>query len=176
MTRSSLSLKANPFVIAKFEKEFKKAYKEENDKPFKGNVIKYIIIEILNSGGTPNLCDIVPIIKALNNDCPEEQVYDIYSRWLEIDGNKERGMRGAFCDLCKDIALDWPLDTDFTQMLINMESVILEKEKANKAFEDSLNKLVSMLQNIGTKIDKDSINDNANVVENNTDNKQDTLK
>lgn len=178
MKRSSLILKATPGIIASFERDYKKKYKEENGKQLEGNVIKSIIKDIVTSGGTPNLCDIIPLIKVFNNDCTDEQAYDIYSRWLDTEGNTDKGIRGAFCELCGGIALDWPLDPDFTNMLKNMESILIENDKINKMQEESLNKLKYSFMNMYTNIIKENTENtknDTNIIDENTDIKDSTL-
>lgn len=162
MVRSNLTTKFHIGVVAKYEKSFKEQYKKENEKPFKGNVIQYITIGVVQNKRTPELSDCLTLIKLGNINCDDEQAEAIATRWLEDENNKQRGISGMFCDLCKDICIDLPLNKQFIDYVNKLEDNISNTQ-------DIQSQLLSLLSNMKISSEKEnkSTEDNkeSNIVE-----------
>lgn len=144
MVRSNLTTKFHIHIV----NEFQKKYRQENEDCKKKNIARYITVDVINRKGVPDIEDCILLIKLGNTNCNEQQAEDILQRWLDDDKNKERGITGAFCELCKDYCIDIPVDS-------------LHKEQCNKLEEfvnsrlEAQNKLQSLMEQI-TKL-KDNI-------------------
>lgn len=144
MTRSNLTTKFHIGVIGKFEKQFKEAYKKENEKPFKGNILQYLTIGVIQNKRIPDISDCITLIKLGNNNCDDINAEDILIRWLENDDNKKRGIVGAFCDLCKDLCLDVPFNKVSVDYINNLEDTIIKSQEAMNKLSEMINQLANL--------------------------------
>lgn len=153
--RSSLSIKFKISTIGKFEKAFKDTFKDDDNKKFKGNAVMYNTLGVIQRKRLPEVSDVIRLIKLGNADCSDEQAEGILERWLENDDNKQRGLVGAFCDLCKDLCMDIPYNKNFTDAINNLEQTIEDQQKALNGINDLVNKLknigASLTENIATE-------------------------
>lgn len=151
MSRSILTTKYHLGVIGKFEKSFKENYKKENNEPFKGNVLVTITLGAIQKKRLPDVNDCITLIKLGNNNCDDTQAEDILNRWLDIEENKQRGLTGAFCELCKDLCLDVPLNIEFTKQLNGLEEQINNMQTAMNQMTELLSKFKDMVANTSEK-------------------------
>lgn len=141
MARSTLSTKFFITNVSKFERTFRENYKKENNKPFKGNVIYEITIGVIKQKGLPEINDVITLIK-LGNDIDNKNAEVKLDTWLANEENKVRGLVGAFCDLCKDICIDLPINPLFVEEVNNLEDTITQRQ-------NMLNKLSEMVKQFG---------------------------
>ena len=153
MSRSTLSTKFFITNISKFEKSFREKYKTENGKPFKGNVINEITLGVIQQKGLPEVNDVITLIK-LGNDIDDKNAEVKLDTWLANEDNKKRGLAGAFCDLCKDICIDLPLNNVFVDAVNKLEDTIAERQNI-------MNQLSEMVKSLGQlkQSNKESVTD-----------------
>lgn len=154
MSRSNLTTRYHLGVIGKFEKTFKENYKKENGEALKGSVISYITIGVIQRNRLPEVSDCLTLIKLGNNNCDDTQAQDILNRWFEDEENKSRGLVGAFCDLCKDLCIDIPINLMFTEQINNLEENINKNKLAGGANVAELLKQLKTLSENKENIEK----------------------
>lgn len=154
MTRSSLTTKYTLHTVSEFENKFKEQYKRENDEKFKGNVIDAITLGVIRKKRLPEVSDVLTLIKLGNIQINEEQAEALLTRWLDDENNRKRGLTGAFCDCCKDLTIDIPLNQQFVNSIMSLEDNIQKQGESMNKINDLMNKLTSL----GDKL-KDSIKD-----------------
>lgn len=164
MTRSTLSTKFTIHNMGEFEKKFKKQFKDDNDKEFKGNVLTEITAGVIQKKRLPEVNDVITLIKLGNIKVTDEQAEMMLERWLENEDNKERGITGAFCDLCKDVTIDLPLNKNFVDYITNMEDNINKQNDSLSNISNLLNNLKDIISN---KTSEDTNNDEDNVTDEN---------
>lgn len=155
MGRSNLSTKFHIGVVGRYEKSFKEKYKKENDEPLKGSVIQYVTTGVIQRKGLPDIEDVLTLIRLGNNDCSEQQSEEILGRWLENEDNIERGIVGAFCELCKDFSRDICINKNFSEQMNNLENAINEMQNIQNKFTDLINKLKETMNSINVKNEGD---------------------
>jgi hypothetical protein len=152
MGRSNLTTRFHAGVIGKFEKQFIKNYKEENGESFKGNVLSYITLGVIQRKRIPDINDCLLLIKLGNGkDCTDEYAEEKLSAWLENEDNRDRGLTGAFCDLCKDMCLDLPINKPFRDQVNGLEELI-------NGTQETMSKLSDMIMNLKNIVDKNKEN------------------
>jgi hypothetical protein len=168
MTRSKLSTKFTLHTWQLFEKEFREKYKAEEGKPFKGNVIQYVTIGVVQRKRLPDLEDVLLLIKKGNVNCGDDGAEAILEGWLNDDENRERGLAGAFSDICKDLCFDIPVHPTIKEQIFNMEDTISKMQEAYGRFNELLEKLGSITKEPdNSEIDKEKLGvDNENTQEN----------
>lgn len=144
MKRSNLTTKYTVGNVGKFEKAYKERMKKESDKPFTGNAIVAVTIGVVQSKRMPEISDCLTLIKLGNNNCDDEQAEAILTRWLEDEDNQERGLAGAFADLCKDLCIDIPYSKQFVEQLNSIEEMIGNLQALNNMVTDLLGKAQSL--------------------------------
>lgn len=159
--RSNLTVKFNLGVVNKFQKSLR-----ENDKELKKkNLSRYMTLDVINRKGIPDIDDCIQLIKLGNNNCEEEQAYDILNRWLEDENNRKRGLAGAFAELCKDYSLDIPVDSLFKEQCDEIESSIqgrLNLQTQLNGLFDKITNLKNTLENNKNNEDTDDKNEITN--------------
>lgn len=148
MVRSNLSTKFNIGIVNKFQKKFR----QDNEDCKNKNVARYITVDIIARKGIPDIEDVVLLIKLGNNDCDEQQAYDILQRWLDDENNKERGILGAFCDLCKDYAMDIPVDSNHRDQCFHLEDYIQAKLNMKKNMTEVINQINEVISKANKEI------------------------
>lgn len=155
MSRSNLTTKYHLGVIDRFEKEFKSNYKKDNDEKFKGNVLMYTTLGVIQRKEIPDISDCITLIKLGNNNCDDQQAYDLLERWLDIDENKDRGIVGAFCELCKDLCLDINVNKTFKEQINKLEETVTNRQDSKKKLLESLTNMTEMLNKLKNKQDSE---------------------
>lgn len=148
MSRSNLTVKFKLDNLDKFSKSFRKRYKEENSDVFKGSVIEYITLGVINRKEVPDVDDAIILIKLGNMDCSDDQAFGILERALENDEYKERGLIGIFCDLCNDLYIDVPIGGSMKDAFKEIEEAINKKIDGKKQLKNMINNLSGLLNNI----------------------------
>lgn len=148
MTRSNLTTKFTLRNIGEFTKAFKIKYKNETGEAFKGNVLIYSTIGVIQRKRVPDVEDVVILTKLGNIGCQDEQAEAIIERALQSEEYAERGLVGIFCDECKDLCMDVPINKNFKDVVFNMEENINKKSEASDKLKDLLNKIKEASENI----------------------------
>lgn len=149
----------------RYERNFKKKYKEETGESFKGSVAQYITSGVVKRKGLPDYEDEIELIKILNRDITEEQAIDKLTKWLENEENAVRGITGAFCDSCKDFNILIPIHPVITAEINDLENKI--NERANESTKDALEKMANLFKNLGINKNPDELEvDKNNTQEN----------
>lgn len=156
MTRSNLTTKFLVHNISEFEKQYKKDYKNENGEPFKGNVLDAITLGVIRNKGIPDISDTITIVALGNYKVPIEQVEAIIERELEKDDYRSRGLIGVFCDACKDLVIDIPLNQQFVNNIVSLEEIIQKRLESKEKINDLLNKLSSLGDKLKESLDNDN--------------------
>lgn len=156
MSRSILTTKFFRHDISEFCKKFKENYKKENNEPFKGNVIQYITDGVISrTNGMPESENCYLLIYLgngiMDNENKETIADEKIKAWEEIEGNKERGTLGLFCDLCKDLVLDLPICAEHTKLINSLEEQVINMQKARNQMTEMLSKFKDMLSNTSEK-------------------------
>lgn len=165
-TRSKLTDKFKRKNWEDSEREFKKKYKEEEGKAFKGSVVQYVTIGVIQRKGLPDVEDVTYLMKRALLKNTDEEIDDRLSAYFEDENNKARGYAGAFCEVCKDLTLDIPIHPQITEAIMNMEDLI------NKRL-DAMNQLSEMLEKLGNLTNTLKSNDDKK--EETTDKKEEEL-
>lgn len=152
MSRSNFTEKFTIHNISEFEKQFKKQYKEEHNEDFKGNVLDAITIGVIREKGLPDVSDTVRIVKLGCFKATDESIETRIQNGLETDEYKERGITGIFCDACKDLTIDIPLNKQFVQSILGLEDTINKRQDAKNKMQE----LMSKLSSLGDKL-KDAV-------------------
>lgn len=148
MTRSNLTTKFTLRNIGEFTKAFKIKYKNETGETFKGNVLIYSTIGVIQRKRVPDVEDVIILTKLGNIGCQDEQAEAIIERALQSEEYAERGLVGIFCDECKDLCLDVPINKNFKDIVLNMEENINKKSEARDKLKDIINKIKEASDNI----------------------------
>ena len=141
-----------------FERRFKTKYKEDTGEAFKGNVAQAITIGVIQKKKLPDVEDEITLIKLLNNNATDEQAYAILSKWLEDEENNKRGIAGAFCDSCKDLAVFVPMHSIVVGQINDLENTI-------NSIQDAMNQFNKIIEQLGAI--KDRLSDNKNEISDN---------
>lgn len=147
MVRSKLSTKFTLHNWQTFEKKFKEQYKKEEDKPFKGNVAQYVTTGVIQRKKLPDVEDVITLIKLGNVSCGDDGAEAILEGWLNDENNKERGIAGAFCDICKDFCFDIPVHPLVRDQINNLEDTMNQ-------MQDAMSQISEMFKQIGILKDK----------------------
>lgn len=167
MKRSNLTIKFKPSIVGAFMKSFRANYKRDNEKQFNGNVMLYCTLGVIQRKRVPDIDDCITLIKLGNENCSDEQANDILDRWLSDDENKQRGIAGAFADLCNDFCLDLPFNTECTEAIKNIENTINESSKAMI----QLNEMLTNLSKLGELTNKEKVEEKEVISDNKETNK-----
>jgi len=149
MKRSGLIQKVTLSAFNRFSKKFREDYKAENGESFKGNVLEKITMGVIAEKKLPDIDDIFRIMKLGNPDIAknDEAIEAKLQTWLEDEENKDKGLDGAFCALCKDLCSDIGYNKKFCEQFESIEQSIVnnyDKEAKTKAAMESLRKLLDM--------------------------------
>lgn len=148
MARSRFTTKFTIHNIGEFEKKFKKQYKEEHGEEFKGNVLYAITLGVIQKKRLPEINDVITITKLGNFKVTDEQVEMSIQNGLEDEAYQERGLTGIFCDVCKDLVIDVPLNKQFVEQVKNMEDTINKQQEALDGLSNIFNKLAGLKDKI----------------------------
>ena len=129
------------------EKKFKEQYKKEEEKPFKGNVAQYLTVGVIQRKGIPDYEDLVTIMRPGCLDSSDDAIAKRVGAWLLKEGNSEKGIAGAFCEVCNTFRLDIPVHEIVNDQIKNMEDNI------NKRLE-AMNQINKMLESLNGLKDK----------------------
>lgn len=143
MVRSKLSTKFSLHQWQLYEKAFKEKYKAEEGQPFKGNVAQYVTLGVIQRKKLPDVEDVINLIKLGNVSCGDDGAEAILDGWLNDDNNRDRGLAGAFCDICKDFCFDIPIHPQIKEQIYNLEDTI------NK-IQDAMNQFSKLVEHIGS--------------------------
>lgn len=152
MARSNLDFKFTVNNVAKWERKLKDAYKKEEGKPFKGNIIYTKILEQTQQG-IPDLDFTIEFTQVGNNWCEEQQACDILTRWLESEEGQRRGLSGAFQELAKDYCLDIPTNEIFKEQINNLENTMNDIVNMRVQMMNMITKLKDLTKNIESKVE-----------------------
>lgn len=154
MKRSILTSKYFPRDLANYTKNFKAEYKVENDEVFKGDVISYITVGIINSKGLPDIDDIYTLLKLGNKGLEDSELDIKLSDALSNEEYKERGLLGIFCDLCKDLCIDIPVNKEFTDTVNRLEDIALSRAELQKQITSLSDKIGQLLGDIEGRVNE----------------------
>lgn len=154
MTRSKLSDKFLRKTWEDFERSFKKKYKEEEGKPFKGSVIQYVTVGVIQRKGLPDVEDVTLLMRQGLFNKDDETIDNRLTAYFEDEENKAKGYAGAFCDLCKDLTLDIPVHPQVTDQIMNLDDFINKRLEATKHFNELLGQLSSLKDKLNEAVDK----------------------
>jgi uncharacterized coiled-coil protein SlyX len=160
MTRSSLTVQFTPYNMVQLEKSFRRQYKEDHGEEFKGNFIDKITLGVIREKRVPDISDTFYIVKAGNFQTTDDQIYKIMERWMEDENNKARGYTGMFCDACKDLTLDIPLNQQFVQSIMGLEDNIVKQQESISKIGELMSKLTDSMNKI-----KDAVEENKETPE-----------
>lgn len=155
MARSRFTTKFTIHNIGEFEKSFKRQYKEEHGKEFIGNPLYAITLGVIQKKRLPEINDVITITKLGNFKVTDEQVEMSIQNGLEDEAYQERGLTGIFCDVCKDLVIDVPLNKHFVYKVKNLEDTINKQQEDLDSFSNIFTKLAGL---------KDKINNIENEV------------
>lgn len=149
MANSRLSKRFKLYDWQKFSKDFKKKYKEENDKPLTINTALFITYSKVTRPSLfddkksqfkePEVEDVLTLIKLGNNNCNDEEACEILENYLE-DENVTGGLTGAFLDLMVDFYSNLKISKELTDKAIELKQLYLEginKSKDNEEEKES---------------------------------------
>ena len=162
MKRSKLSQKFTLHEWNKYLKKFREEYKKEEGKPFKGSIAQYLTIGVIQRNGLPEVDDVTKLIRLGNINCSEEQAETILDAWLQDEENKERGVAGAFCDICNDLMIDISTHPILVEQVNNMEEYINKMQEAKNQFSkiiEQLGTITSKLEENKVEVDKQPVED-----------------
>lgn len=161
MTRSKLTDKFLRKTWEDFERDFKKKYKEEEGKPFKGSgVAQYVTSGVVKRKGVPDVEDVTLLMKLGLFNKDEETIDNRLNAYFEDENNKARGYAGAFCDVCKDLLLDIPIHPQVTAEILNMEDFINKRLEAMDQFSKMIERLNNITDTLKTKDNKEEVTEN----------------
>jgi len=132
------------------EKKFKEKYKEEEGKPFKGNVAQYLTVGVIQRKKLPDYDDLVTIMRPGCLDNSDESIAKRVSAWLLKEENKEKGIAGAFCEVCKTFCIDIPVHPLVSSQINELEDTINKMQDAMNQF----NKILESLGSLKSKIEE----------------------
>ena len=147
MVRSKLTDKFLRRPWEDFERDFKRKYKEENNKSFQGSVAQYVTSGVVKRKGLPDVEDVTSLMKIGLFNKDDETIDNRLNAYFEDEENKARGYAGAFCDVCKDLILDIPIHPQVTAEIMSMEEAIAKKL-------DAMNQLNKVIESLGGLKDK----------------------
>lgn len=150
MKRSGLTQKFMLHEWQLFEKRFREQYKKEEGSAFKGNVTQYVTIGVVQRKKMPDLEDLITLIKLGNINCTDELAEQILDGWLNDEENKNRGIAGAFCDVCKDLCNDIPVHPLIKEQVDSLENTITQMQEAMNQF----NKIFEQLSSLKYKLEE----------------------
>lgn len=154
MKRSNCSIKFKPGIVAKFSKKYKEQYKKDNGTKYEGNVLYDISVGVIEKKkGVPEVEDTLLLLKLGQMDCTDEVAETLLEKLLESDEYKDRGLLGIHCDLCKDICLDIPVHSKFTEVVNNLEQTTVEMIDARNKIKELTNQLSGFIKNMEKKIE-----------------------
>lgn len=148
MIRSKLTDKFLRKHWEDFERDFKRKYKEENNKSFQGSVAQYVTSGVVKRKGLPDVEDVTSLMKIGLFNKDDETIDNRLNAYFEDEENKARGYAGAFCDICKDLTIDIPIHPQVTAEIMNMEEAIAKKLEAM----NQLNKVIESLGGLKDKL------------------------
>ena len=94
--------------------------------------------------------DIINLIKLGNVSCGDDGAEAILDGWLNDDNNRERGLAGAFCDICKDFCFDIPIHPQIKEQIYTLEDTINKIQEAVNQFS----KLVEQIGSLTSRIEE----------------------
>ena len=153
MNKSNLDVVFTDYALAKFGSVFRKKYKEDRGKDFKGNLLLGITLDVLNEKGFPDVEDIIRLIilgKGYEDDA-EKRAYAFLEQVKQREEYKERGELGIFCDLCRDAHIDKNMHKDILKVIDYSEKQIVERLNSmckKNAFNDMVENLKLLSENI----------------------------
>lgn len=150
--RSTLTTKYFPRVVGEYTKQFKAEYKKENDEAFKGDVVTYMTLGVIQRNQVPDINDVLTLLKLGNKGLDDESLDEKLRNWFEIEGNRERGYLGAFCDLCKDFCIDLPVSVEFTKAVEGLEEQALQMARLRNEMANLTTKFSDILNNIKDEV------------------------
>lgn len=151
----TLTVKFTASQVGKFEKQFRDSYKKETGEQFKGNVIQFITTGVIQRKKVPDITDVITLIKLGSMGGTEEQAYATLERWLENEENKERGIVGAFCDCCKELCRDLPVNKEFKEQCENLEETITNMQTALAEMSKLFEKITSLKDSVAKAENKE---------------------
>ena len=147
MVRSNLTRKFTPKAIHDMQKQYRSDYKKENDKELKGNVMIAVTLGVIQAKGYPELEDEIRLIKAGNGNCTNDDAYQIFSNYMEVEENRKRGLVGVHDALCKDLVIDgWALDETTADLLSDIEGLVKNRLKEQEERRKQLEKIGNMTE------------------------------
>lgn len=150
--RSILTDKFTPFSWAQFEKQYKRKLKEDNTEKISGNVMINVTLGVIDEKTIPDIDDCLLLIREGSLNKSDEAIKEKIDAWMERDNNKERGYTGMFCDVCKDLVMDLPINKEFADRINMMEEYINNKVELQNKMSD-INKLLSgALEKLGDAV------------------------
>ena len=150
MVRSKLTDKFLRRTWEDFERDFKRKYKEENNKSFQGSVAQYVTSGVVKRKGLPDVEDVTSLMKIGLFNKDDETIDNRLNAYFEDEDNKARGYVGAFCDICKDLTIDIPIHPQVTAEIMSMEEAIAKKLEVM----NQLNKVIESLGGLKDKLMK----------------------
>lgn len=154
MVRSKLSTKFTLHNWQAFERRFKEHYKKEEGEPFKGNVVQYVTTGVIQRKKLPDVEDVITLIKLGNVSCGDDGAEAILEGWLNDDTNRERGIAGAFCDICKDLCFDIPVHPLVKKQIDNLEDTINQMQNAMEQISELFRQIGSIKDKVKEAKDK----------------------
>lgn len=145
MTNSRLSKRFKLYDWQKFSKDFKKKYKEENEKPLGVNTAIFITFSKLtrpslfdNNKSTfkePEVEDVITLIKLGNNNCSDEEACEILDNYLN-DETVTGGLTGAMIDLIVDFYSNLRISKALTDKAIELKQIYIDNLNEDKTEQE----------------------------------------
>jgi hypothetical protein len=148
MKRSNCSIKFKAGIIAKFSKKYKEQYKKENGTKYEGNVLYDITVGVIEKKKMPEVEDVLTLIKLGQMDCTDEVAEAVLEKALESEEYKDRGLLGIHCDLCKDVCIDIPVHSKFTEVVMNLEETTVGMLEARNKIKELTSQLSGLIKNV----------------------------
>lgn len=168
MKRSLLTDKFNRKRWEDYERKVKRQYKEENKKPLNCSVIEYVTIGVINRKGTPDVEDLTELMKisiCKDGQSLDEEIDDRLKTWLEIEGNREKGYMGAFCEVCNDLLFDIPTHPVIAGKIKDMWNISMTRINTPDKIKELFNQLTKLKDNIEKESDETKETEENNIVD-----------
>ena len=145
MANSRLSKRFKLYDWQKFSKEFKKQYKDENEKPLYANTAIFITFSKItrpllldkdkSTFKEPEIEDVLRLIKLGNNNCSDEEACEILENYLD-DATVTGGITGAMLDLIVDFYSNLRISQSLTDKALELRQLYIDGLNGDKTEDD----------------------------------------